>query len=837
MERISSRRAVVLLVTLVATVPGPFGCNIQDPAGGGGGGGVPDANEPPFVLDFEVVDEDGAPLPTAVYSLGEDGAGGPAPASPVAVDAQGRFRLAGLTQPCLVTVEASGHLPEPLVACRRQEGALQRVRLFRRLGAGGARRLAIHFGGDVMLGRRYLSPTSDQTAVVVRGDSGASARQVVAAVAPLYRASDVRSLNLETVVGELPTSAAYPKKRFLLQSPPEVVSLLEALDASFVTLGNNHARDWLDAGVESTLVFLDAAGLPHVGAAPTEAEARTPVLIDSNGLRVGCLSYTSVNGDFVNDNLPRDADPTPQPLKASESWQYQRRYFQYEDGFTSILLAARRIGEIWSLFRAAEALLEPGAQALASLWAATVEVYPELQDWVARRGHGGANPFDAGALSADIAALRSGGADIVIVQFHSGYQFVDVKSEFLEGAAHQAIDEGADLVVCHHPHVLQGLEWYKGKLIAYSLGNFVFDQDFLSTFPSVILRVVLEESDVIEARALPIVLDRYRPVPLGGRAASRVIQMLAERSILPLRSERIGGGVRQVLRDADPASMLANFTLDGASARVGAGPPETSAVVLQMGEGAVVSLAPPALTRSRAPGGGGLDGVLLGRDIFGWGDFEDHGADGESRGGTHWLATTADKRVVVLPSAPSGVRCLQLRRRSTNRSRVLVRPVARIPMPRHRAYEDTDAGVLPIDGEASYSLRLKAKLSGSGTPFVRLDFYHFDDTNPTEDPESVIARTRELSLEVVNDGEWHEVVADLPPEFYSDAGELEVNAVLLNVGLAPPKSGECSWLVDDLELIEWRRAPDLPDAYYAMDALRVESGAGAVVTLEQILGE
>ena len=50
------------------------------------------------------------------------------------------------------------------------------------------------------------------------------------------------------------------------------------------------------------------------------------------------------------------------------------------------------------------------------------------------------------------------------------------------------------------PHVLQGFEWYKGRLIAYSLGNFVFDQDFLSTFPSVILRTIFEGDRMIDAR-------------------------------------------------------------------------------------------------------------------------------------------------------------------------------------------------------------------------------------------------------------------------------------------------------------------------------------------------
>ncbi len=167
------------------------------------------------------------------------------------------------------------------------------------------------------------------------------------------------------------------------------------------------------------------------------------------------------------------------------------------------------------------------------------KVYPELQDWVARRDHGGAAPFQISAIEKSIKDLRSDGADLVIVEIHGGFQFSDVASEFATRAAHASIDAGADLVVGHHPHVLQGLEWYKGRLIAYSLGNFVFDQDFLSTFPSVILRTIFEGDRMIDARIIPLTIDRYEPVPVAGAAAARVIRMVNARSALTAYSDRI----------------------------------------------------------------------------------------------------------------------------------------------------------------------------------------------------------------------------------------------------------------------------------------------------------
>ena len=173
-------------------------------------------------------------------------------------------------------------------------------------------------------------------------------------------------------------------------------------------------------------------------------------------------------------------------------------------------------GVAWSAFVELESLLD--ADQSGALWTSMAKVYPELQDWVARRGHGGAAPFQISAIESSIKDLRSDGADLVIVEIHGGFQFSDVASEFAMRAAHAAIDAGADLVVGHHPHVLQGFEWYKGRLIAYSLGNFVFDQDFLSTFPSVILRTIFEGDRMIDARIIPLT---HRPLPAGSRRRCR----------------------------------------------------------------------------------------------------------------------------------------------------------------------------------------------------------------------------------------------------------------------------------------------------------------------------
>lgn len=68
--------------------------------------------------------------------------------------------------------------------------------------------------------------------------------------------------------------------------------------------------------------------------------------------------------------------------------------------------------------------------------------------------------------------------DFVVVQIHWGVEYEHKFNQIQQNLAHQMIDAGADIIIGHHPHVVQGMEVYKGKPIFYSLGNFVFDQYF-----------------------------------------------------------------------------------------------------------------------------------------------------------------------------------------------------------------------------------------------------------------------------------------------------------------------------------------------------------------------
>ena len=122
---------------------------------------------------------------------------------------------------------------------------------------------------------------------------------------------------------------------------------------------------------------------------------------------------------------------------------------------------------------------------------------------------------------ADIRAARAAGADLVIPFMHWGWEREPQASARQRQLARLMIDAGADLVVGGHAHVTQGVEYYRGRLIVYSLGNFVFDGfDYAAARSGWVLRLTLDGSgllawDTVTAR----IDDDGTPQPLAGSSA------------------------------------------------------------------------------------------------------------------------------------------------------------------------------------------------------------------------------------------------------------------------------------------------------------------------------
>ena len=145
-------------------------------------------------------------------------------------------------------------------------------------------------------------------------------------------------------------------------------------------------------------------------------------------------------------------------------------------------------------------------------------------------------------LKQNIAKVKAEGAQITIVIFHWGNEKEEVPDSNQTTLAHLAIDEGADLVCGHHPHVLQGIEEYKGKNIVYSLGNFCFGgNQYPSDMDTMIFQqtftldtdgsVTSEEPNLIPCRiSSDYYINNYQPTPATGDEADRILQKIRKRS-------------------------------------------------------------------------------------------------------------------------------------------------------------------------------------------------------------------------------------------------------------------------------------------------------------------
>ncbi len=145
-------------------------------------------------------------------------------------------------------------------------------------------------------------------------------------------------------------------------------------------------------------------------------------------------------------------------------------------------------------------------------------------------------------LKQNIAKVKEDGAQIIIVIFHWGNEKEEVPDSNQTTLGRLAIDEGADLVCGHHPHVLQGIEEYKGKNIVYSLGNFCFGgNSYPSDMDSMIFQQTftvdqngLKEDNVTNIIPCSISSDydynNYQPTPAEGEEADRILQKINERS-------------------------------------------------------------------------------------------------------------------------------------------------------------------------------------------------------------------------------------------------------------------------------------------------------------------
>jgi poly-gamma-glutamate synthesis protein (capsule biosynthesis protein) len=307
--------------------------------------------------------------------------------------------------------------------------------------------LSLFLAGDAMLTRAW---------------SGARDPAFARLVAEM-RAADVTLANLETVIHSFQGYAQADCGGTYVSSPPEIAAELRWAGIDLLGHANNHAFDWGSTGVLETLAHVEAAGLVLAGSGSDLEAARAPRYCASVHARVGLVAMAAT---FIRYG------------KASRS----RPDVKGRPGVNPLELRHERLTELTP--RAAAALRgiarlcqQPVEQRAGTRFRAFGREFcvGERTRRVRRRS------VDAGDAAANLGAIERAAhaSDLAIASIHAHTQ-----KRWLPGFARKALAAGADVVFCHGPHKLRGIELVGGKPILYGLGDFAFQVDGVARFPA-----------------------------------------------------------------------------------------------------------------------------------------------------------------------------------------------------------------------------------------------------------------------------------------------------------------------------------------------------------------
>ena len=290
----------------------------------------------------------------------------------------------------------------------------------------------------------------------------------------LLRSSDVTFANFEMTLADADAPPQYHEGCayvHLRADSPEnqfIADELKWAGIKIVGLASNHSLDYGAPGLFSTIAKFDRAALPHAGTGANLAEARAPGYFDMAKGRVALVACASTFPDWTqaaDGNGEVAGRPGLNPVRL------RTRYRVSPEQLVSLRAIARSLG-------------------------ATVGAGPELRfmgrTFVAGEPAGAevaADPEDTAAIVASV-RRASRNSDLVLmgIHAHEGGGSADVPSPFLQPLAHACVDAGTDAFIGHGPHVLRGIEIYKGKPIYYSLGNFIFHGESAKQIPAEIYR-------------------------------------------------------------------------------------------------------------------------------------------------------------------------------------------------------------------------------------------------------------------------------------------------------------------------------------------------------------
>ena len=247
-----------------------------------------------------------------------------------------------------------------------------------------------------------------------------------------------------------------------MRAQPALLEDLKWMGVDLVSTANNHSLDYSFGGLRSNIKWLDEAGLVFAGTGENLAEARAPHYLETPGGRVALIAVSSSFADFSRAGPQRKdmrGRPGLNPLRVETTYHVpsdrfeQLRQLRSEMGLPGGAGSGDQIQMLGATFRRADS------------YRVTSVV----------------NAQDLEEITAQVRDAKRQ-ANWAIVSSHT-HQGGENSADFLVQFAHAVIDAGADVFVGHGPHVLRGIELYKGKPIFYSLGDFLMENETVELQP------------------------------------------------------------------------------------------------------------------------------------------------------------------------------------------------------------------------------------------------------------------------------------------------------------------------------------------------------------------
>ncbi|MFP3392737.1 CapA family protein [Brevibacillus sp. SIMBA_040] len=297
-------------------------------------------------------------------------------------------------------------------------------------------------------------------------------------VSRLLHRADVRIANLETTVHD---NEGYPSAQSggtWAMSPPSVLHVMKDYGFNLIGWANNHTLDYLYGGLEATERNLNEFGFVHAGAGKNLAEAGAPRYLECESARVALIAATSTfhpwwaAGDQRPDSIGR---PGINPMR------YIMTHHVQEDKLKQLqaISESTDINAFNKLLIEEGFMNDPGKDIF--LFGNSRFVVSD-EEGTSTQPH----PRDLQRIVKTINEAKQR-ADYVIISIHAHEmkgEAKEVPADFLPTFAKACIDAGAHAVVGHGPHLLRGIEIYKNRPIFYSLGDFIFQTEAVTSQPA-----------------------------------------------------------------------------------------------------------------------------------------------------------------------------------------------------------------------------------------------------------------------------------------------------------------------------------------------------------------